>query len=447
MNKKIIAINFTFFLFIFFSIFFIQQRSNVLPFFLSHYPTYEVNGRPNFDSSSESLVLNRIDFETFHLDYPSKFQLWRVDNDRRAFGDFNSPNWVAPDYKARVNSRYLIDGEPYTSQIGYQSLAWAKISKAFQLDRGNYAPLHILHIAILSAIFTIILMWIRSRFGTSKSLISAFFVCASTGLAVFSMSLYWTIALFFMPMCISALYANSRSIPFFVILPALFLTFFLKFTAGYEFISVIVILAVLPIIVDIPRIGMKICVARSFAIFSISLLAFTASLVLYNHLFVFDFGVSGFNQIASRSSSWMAFLSGNNSMNYWVGQVAKILMVSIISFDKFGIPIGVFLPLYVLMVFSFWKKMPVDERLLTIGTVAASSSWFILQLGHLLFHPRYASLVTFPLLLSFAICLVPRVGLALRTWAFELRELQHKDLGCYAHRWFVERTSALLQRI
>ena len=88
-----------FFVIIFVAISFGQYRSNSLPFLLIDYPTYEINGKPQLDSSSESIVLNRVDFETLYLEYPSFFQLCRVNGDHRSFGEVSSLNWTAPEYE------------------------------------------------------------------------------------------------------------------------------------------------------------------------------------------------------------------------------------------------------------------------------------------------------------------------------------------------------------
>lgn len=390
------------------SINFGQYRANTLPFFLIDYPTYEINGRPHFDSTSESLVLNRIDFESLDLEYPSTFQLWRVSRDQRDFGDASSSDWAAPNYELVTKPDYLLNGVPYVSQVGLQSFLWAKLSVALGLENGNYAALRLLHITMLSLIFTNILMWVRWKFGPAQAAWSAFAICTSTGVAVFASSLYWSIALFFLPMWITSLYARFSIVPFPYFIGALFAAFLVKFSSGYEFISTVVILAALPALADVSRIGFKRCIIQCVTILFTALMAFAASLALYDILFLREFDRSGLEHILSRSSSWTGLDSGGTSLRFWAGQAARTLSMSAVSIDRFGVPIAVLLLAYLFLTLRFWRNIPIDERVFMFGGLAATASWYVLQSGHILFHPRYSSLIMFPLLLSFSICLLPR---------------------------------------
>jgi len=393
---------------LFISIGFGQHRANTLPFFLNDYPTYETNGRPHFDSTSESLVLNRIDFESLDLVYPSTFQLWRVSGDQRKFGDASNPDWVAPNYALATNSDYLLDGAPYVSQVGLQSFLWAKLSSALGLENGNYAALRLIHITMLTLIFTNILMWVRWKFGPTQAIWSTIAICTSTGVAVFASSLYWSIALFFLPVWISTLYARFSNVPFPLFVGALFAAFLVKFSSGYEFISTVVILAALPALADVSRIGFKRCIIQCVTILLTALTAFAASLALYHLLFLWEFERSGLEYIFSRSSSWTLLDSGEISHRFWAEQAAKTLSMSAFSIDRFGVPIAVLIAGYLFLALRFWRNIPINERLFMFGSLAATASWYVLQSGHILLHPRYSSLIMFPLLLSFSICLLPR---------------------------------------
>lgn len=412
-SGRVMKVNSTFtrvllFAALFIAIGFGQYRANTLPFFLSDYPTYEINGRPHFDSTSESLVLNRIDFESLDLEYPSTFQLWRVSGDQRNFGDASSPDWVAPNYALLTNSDYLLNGAPYVSQVALQSLLWAKLSAALGLENGSYAALRHIHIFFISLIFTDILMWVRWKFGPSQAAWSAIAICTSTGVAVFASSLYWSIALFFLPMWMATLYARFSSVPFPYFIGALFAAFFVKFSSGYEFISTVVILATLPALADFSRIGAQRCIIQCATIFLTALTAFAASLTLYHNLFLWEFEMSGLEHIFSRSSSWAGLDAGGTSLKFWTGQAARTLIMSAVSIDRFGVPIAVLLAAYLFLAFRFWRNIPINERLFMFGALVATASWYVLQPGHILFHPRYSPLIMFPILLSFSTCLLPR---------------------------------------
>lgn len=398
----------SFFAVIFIFISFVQSGSNALPFILHDYPTYEINGRENFDLNSENLILSRIDFELLSVNYPSNFQLWRINGDPRALGYSK-----VRDVKSIVNptrqSDYLLNGAPYVSQVGIQSLLWARLSEKMEIKIGNYTALRIIHMAILSTIFANIAMWVRLKFSSQQAMWSVAAICTSTGVAIFSGSLYWSIALFFAPMSISVLHARFRRFPFFLFYVIMFSAFFIKFCAGYEFISTIVILACLPALADISSFGIKDCIYRCAGVLFVALIAFGASLHLFNVLFFEEFHRSGWEYIFSRSSSWTALDAFGGSIGVWAAQIAKVLSMSVVSIDKFGVPIFVFIIIYFMSIFRFWRFLPKDEQMFLIGALAASVSWCVLQSGHILFHPRYATLVAFPIIFSFAICLLPRL--------------------------------------
>lgn len=149
-NRLLVALSVA--LALFFSLSVLQKHSNALPFFFSNYPTYSINGRPNFDFTSESLVLNRLDFETLDMSYNEFFQLWRVSDDRRSFGDFRTKDNYDPQFLPDTSQ--LADGHVYRSQIGAQALLWATVHKFLARDHGNYLIVRTLNAFFVSVALT-----------------------------------------------------------------------------------------------------------------------------------------------------------------------------------------------------------------------------------------------------------------------------------------------------
>lgn len=155
---------------IFISTSWVQKTNNALPFFYKNYPTYENNGKKNFDSVSESLVLNRIDFSTLSLEYTSKFNLWRANHEVRAFTDTGTGKSFDKEYITTPD--YLLDGQSYQSQIGAQSLFFATLAKILNTDHGHYSSIKAISVFLLSMCAAIILLWIKINFGTIPSAVS-----------------------------------------------------------------------------------------------------------------------------------------------------------------------------------------------------------------------------------------------------------------------------------
>lgn len=379
-------------IFILLSLTLIQKKNNALPFFYKDYPTYQANGKEAFDSVSESLVLNRIDFSTLHINYNYGFNLWRSNQEVRSFTDYrDNKNF---DIEFKTNSDYLLDGKPYKSQIGAQSLVYAKFAEISNGAHGNYSTLKFISVLLLSLFSAIIFLWIRFNFGNIPALTGILFFTLSTGINIFSESLYWSIWIFIAPLSLACLLELSNIRHKLIVFLSLFPLFLFKFLSGYEFITTITLSAMTPY-------AWSFFINKNFSSFVRATVvgcssgaAFIVSIFLYDYYFSNDFSSSGISNILERSGSWSVRNLGDLDINPHL-QFMKILIMNFLDINGYGIPLG-FIAIAFIGCLIYLRRIISDSDIkfilfLFIGSV----SWFSVQPGHILFHPRYATLMFF----------------------------------------------------
>lgn len=351
-----------------------SQNNNALPFFYKDYPTYQTNGKKHFDLNSERLVLNRIDFSTRGIDYPYRFNLWRTSQDSMAMPD------------------HLLDGTPYQSQIGAQAWFWAKLAERLDIRPGDYRVLKNLSVLFVALSSSMLLAWMKVNFGTLPSLAGLGFLILSTGVNVFAPSLYWSLWLFMLPLAVVCLLdildIQNRFLIFIATLPV----FFVKFLCGYEFISVIVLAAMTPYAWNFFVRQNTSAAFRALSIGASSMCAFLLSLLYYNGLFSAEFGLSGIDYLLGRSESWSVRNLENLGLSPWT-QAVKILVMNFIDLNGYGVPLGVCLISIALAMACLKNRIRAADMGFMLFLLLGSSSWIVIQPGHLLFHPRYATLV------------------------------------------------------
>ncbi len=392
LRNSLIASFILLFLLTFFGLQFLQKSNNALPFFYKDYPTYEVNGKKRFDSVSESLVLNRIDFSTLNIDYGYKFNLWRSNQEKRSFSNFRTNINYNFDYITTPN--YLLDGQPYRSQIGIQSLFWAKLANILNIKHGEYLLLKMISVLLLSLSAALALIWIKIKFGIIPAFFSLSFFILSTGINVFSQSLYWSIWLFILPVgtvCLLDIIDIKNKYVIFLLMTPVFL---IKLLAGYEFISVIVLAAITPYIWSY-LMNENLCAAwKAVSVIISSIFSFLLSILIYNQCFYYDFKSSGIDHILGRGSSWSLKNLAEQSINPWT-QSAKILIMNFIDLNGYGIPFIIFLLSILVVMILIRNKIRLRQIAFMLFLFFSSFSWLLIQPGHLLFHPRYAMLIFF----------------------------------------------------
>ena len=391
-NKSVFLNIFMYSLAVFIGIRFIQTSNNALPFFYKDYPTYSQNGKNNFDSTSESLVLNRIDFSTLDIKYKYMFNLWRPDAEVRSFVDYRNNKEYNPNYL--TTSVYLLKGQPYRSQVGFQSLIWSKLSQLFNSRHGDYYLLKTISIILLSLALGFVLVWINYNFGFLPSILSLLITVLSTGINIFSMSLYWSIWLFVLPLSAVCFLELLKVCDVYAIFLITFPLFLIKFLSGYEFISTIILSALTPYIWSyfIKRNSFGVFQALSVVISSV--IAFCVSVLIYVKLFLFDFKSSGLDYILMRQGSWSLKNLINLKIVPWI-QLSKISVMNFFDVNGYGIPVGIFFMLVVAGIVISKKKIRIEDLKFILYLFISSISWLIFQPGHILFHPRYATLIFF----------------------------------------------------
>jgi hypothetical protein len=397
MKKTFNINNLTCLIFLFLSIlagiYFLQKSNNALPFFFKDYPTYFNNGKKDFDSNSESLVLNRIDFDSLAIPYTHKFQLWRVDKDIRGFNDFR---FDAENYNPQYQTTptYLLNGKPYTSQLGMQALFYSKIASSINQPHGNYSLLKTTSVVLLSILGAMIILWIKINFGLAASLVATACLITSTGINIFSNSLYWSVWLIMAPLAVSCILEVLKIRSYWLIFLITFPVFLFKFTSGYEFITVIVFASLTPYAWDYFINNSSSALLRAATISLSSASAFFVSVYLFHSFYLYDFNLSGIEYISGRVGSWSIGSLMDLGVSPWT-QLLKISILNFMDINGFGIPLAAYFAILTFIFIKNIKKISYGDCKFITFLLFASMSWLLIQPGHILFHPRYATLVFF----------------------------------------------------
>lgn len=379
---------FLFALVLFAGLAFLQRDGNALPFFYKDYPTYPVNGEKHFDRNSENLVLNRIDFAARDIPYPYHFHLWR--SGPRETGPAEQQSDTSPLPDTALDQPH---GAPYRSQIGVQAWFWAGLTEWLDIRDGSYQLQKALSVLFASLLAAVLLVWVRKNLGALPSLAGLAFLTFSTGMNLFAGSLYWSLWLFLLPLAVTCLLdmldIRNRYVLFIATLPA----FFVKFLAGYEFITVIVLAAMTPYAWDFFIRHSKAAAFRAAIVGASSMGAFLLSFLCYEWLFRADFGLSGIDHLLGRSQAW-SVLQTLEDRGLTPGiQAAKLLTMNFLDLNGYGIPLGVCLLAIALALIHARNQLRAAEMGFLLFLLLGSTSWLFIQPGHLLFHPRYATLV------------------------------------------------------
>lgn len=125
-----------------------------------------------------------------------------------------------------------------------------------------------------------------------------------------------------------------------------------------------------------------------------SVTAFLISILIYNSFFLQEFNSSGIDNIFGRSGSWSLGHLGELSISPWM-QSAKIMVMNYMDINGYGIPLVGFLALILISLAVIRNRVRLDDIKFIAFLFIGSISWLIVQPGHVLFHPRYATLMFF----------------------------------------------------
>lgn len=182
--------------------------------------------------------------------------------------------------------------EPYSSQFGIQgrayTLGYKILKKVVHISPSAYVALAQLLTALSSAaVLALVVLWVRSNLGKIPALTVLVLVGLSPMIVGFSRNLYWAMPLMFLPVAY-VLYAfrpdrlkpGRGALVFFV---GLVLLLYIKYLAGYEFLTAFTILpiALMSYSLYVNGESLKSYIKATLAVGLVSLVAFGAALTTH----------------------------------------------------------------------------------------------------------------------------------------------------------------------
>lgn len=375
-------------------------KPNALPFFFRDHPTRPVNTRPHFDRVSEFLIENQIDARLLGSSPTPGGFMFRIPQDPRLLDD----RWAYDGYwiptKEDLERRWM-----YPSQFGLQGRLYAAAAGAIDLGRSETVKLfQSLTAAALAAMLSVLILLIRRDWGVPAALSAFAFCVLSTGFNLFAPSLYWVTFLQVAPAAVvsAALLANLREkwqwlLVYLIVL--ILLT--AKFLSGFEFLTVIVGATTMPFFIAFStgRLTARELLGRSAVTIAAGITAFVLALTFYNHHYASTFGESGIEYLLSRADEWTVRSKG---MLHHLRDLARMFLLNLVDYNSFGLPNLLAMAAGGALLLATGRRLLLragfeNERSRIILTMAAafsvSASWLVLQLQHVMWHPRYTSFI------------------------------------------------------
>ncbi len=382
--------------------------SSALPRVLGRHVTQPVNARPYFDLSSEILVKNSVDARLMAVRRHTTGFMFRVPDDPR-FLDVDRPARFRPDWQPSAEVLDRSVSNVYASQLGLQARSYAFVAGLLDLSRPRtFAVLSALCAAALAAALAQLIVFMRNAWGSAAAASMAAFSLLSTGFNLFSTSLYWSTFLHVAPTAVVAAAAprlremsGARRLLVWIAVGACFVA---KFLSGFELMSVTISAAALPfrVLVAARRRRLRETDRCAALVCAVGAVSFAVAVGIYDVLYREAFGTGGLAYLAGRSNHWIASSAGAAGP---IGQAVRVLATNSVDVAGYGLPTALALLPGMLLVFLALRGglasrlEDVGARTALVGAAAlcASASWLLLQPKHLLFHPRYATiLVAFP---------------------------------------------------
>lgn len=386
-------------------------KSNALPALAGNYPTTAVNTHPSFEAFNELMVTNVIDRALSGIAHPKGF-LFQIPNG--GYADVRVPDLVRPGPHRPdwMPSRAELSqpGEYYRTQIGLQGRAYAFAAAKMNWPRDQtFLTFRIVSSFALAAVLGVLIAFILACWGRPAAAAALAFCAVSTGLNLFSWSLFWSAFLHAAPTAITAVLALALPSRSFVrpalLLGAMFIVLVIKLASGFEFFTTVLAATVVPFVMVYAtgRITIKTMFGYSLVALVIGVAAFAATLAIYEAVFFEAFGGSGLEWLRNRTTHW-----GTPPRTGILGQfvnVAKILAMNAVDVGGYGLPTGLFvlvaMPFLMTSVAALVRGRMEDERvriaLVIAVALGASASWVLIQFAHVSVHNRFATfLVAYP---------------------------------------------------
>jgi hypothetical protein len=377
-------------------------RPQALPVWIGDYPSRPVNERPHFDRVSEFLVENMIDIRLLGVAPPPGGFMFRMEGDPRLL-DVQRPR--AYDAYWVPKPEDLKRQDVYKSQLGLQGRFYPAVTEALNLSRRNaVALLQSVNALLLAALLATILLFIRKEWGGGAALGGLAFCVFSTGFNLFAPSLYWITFVHVAPaavLSIAVMRDVSGRLAWIGVYSAVFVLFAIKLSSGYEFMTATVGGAALPFLVlyGAGKIGHRTFFAHAATLFAIGLAAFAVSMAAYLVHFQSTFHESGLTYLLTRIDAAGAPTAGSAAS--LVLDVSKVLVINFVDVAGFGVPNafafaagGLFVLLGAWALFKRRTEQPSARIALAIaGGFLVSVAWAALQPQHIIFHPRYSTII------------------------------------------------------
>jgi hypothetical protein len=381
--------------------------SRALPRLAGEYPTMPVNSRPHFDLTSELLVHNVLDERILRVPRNAGGFMFQFDHDPR-FLDVSAPQHFRPDWKPSAEM-FIGEQKPYLSQYGLQARTFARLAQTVSLSReGAREFLPALTAFLLAVALAVVLTLLARLWGFASAAAALAFCIFSTGLNLFSTSLYWVSFLLAAPMSLMALALLSEVQSFrgwSLIYLALFALFIAKFLAGYEFLTLVASAAAIPFFLawSAGRLDGSSAARHVATVALVSLVSFVGAAALHIQMASATVGSDALTHLLSRGGQWA--LVQESSFAVQLLQFGKVGLINLVDLAGYGVPTllafaagGLSL---VLASRSLLRRELDGEAARIVLTLAAaflvSVSWLIFQPQHVAFHPRYvALLLAFP---------------------------------------------------
>jgi hypothetical protein len=374
---------------------------DALPALIGKYPTAPLNTRPYFDQISETLVDNAIDQALLGLPTHTGGFMFHLAQDPRHL-QIGSPEQYRPEW--RPGAEDFRGAIAYRSQFGLPARLYAAAAPRLGLDREQtFRIFHAFSAAMLACMLAIIVAFIAAAWGTGAALASLTFATFATGFGLFAPSLYWSTFLHVAPTALVAATASPARAPAWhkqLLWPALAAVFCAKFLSGFEFGTVTIASATIPwfALYSVNAVPLRVCLRQAGAVAGLGILGFCAALLVFDAAHRQAFGTSGLDHLAERSMAWG--LRPPMSLNESLLQILKVLVVNVVDVSGYGVPVaavavaGILASLYAAKRARTGLSEETERIALALAaSFLASVSWVLVQPHHLLFHPRYATIV------------------------------------------------------
>lgn len=345
----------------------------------------------HFQSDSEKLALNKI--------YSDRWDVEFVDNCK--YGLCINENAATNNVFDESNSTNIIF-DNYTSQIGLQGYIESFLYNKLKI---HYNVLKFILCTLLSIVLYLICYNVTKKY--NKVFGTVFYVTflLSPWVTAFAKNLYWVEFTWFLPMMFSLMLVNNYKQKK-IFLPLIFLSILIKCACGYEFISVIMLSAVIFPIIDFISIrkkeDRKKVLSGIFEIGVVCLLAFSIVLIIHGYIRGNGNVLTGIKDIYHRDVLRRTILTYEKNLydgayrESMDASVLKVMDKYIYSWTTEDIIIGInskYFPLLMFcsLVFSLiliYKKQKdaIKNFSMLIAMFIMCISWFILGKSHSYIH-------------------------------------------------------------